>query len=400
MQNESRARRIWLLFLLGSLTTFGALATDMYLPAFPDVAQALGVRTQSVQLTLTSFMFGMGAGQVLYGPLSDRFGRKPPMLAGIALFIAASIMCTTVTTLPMLVVWRFIQALGGSAGVVIARAFVRDHYTGIELAKTMTTLGVVFALVPALAPTVGALILNWGEWQWVFYTLALFGVYAFVSAFTLTESHPPERRTNHGVFDALRAYREISRNRDFQHAVMAMAGASFALFGFISASPAVFIDEFGVSEQAFAVLFGINSLAMLLFSQINMRILHRVGVVKSLRIFSWVQITAAVLLVPVVALQLPIGVLLLCTAIATGVVSVVFGNGLTLALIPFGHRAGSATALAGLVQTFGSATAAGVLSLIPGTASLNMAGAILCGAALTFVYVRRAAEPGAYPGKG
>ena len=389
MLHESRGRRAWLIVLLGSLTMFGALSTDMYLPAFPDVAADFGVSTADIPLTLTSFMFGMGLGQVLYGPLSDRFGRKPPLLVGLVVFIFASIMCATADSLTSLVIWRFVQALGGAAGIVVARAFVRDHFTGVDLARMMTQLGVVFALAPAFAPTIGAVVLHFASWQWVFIVLAAFGVYTLVGAVTLTESHPEDRRVKHGVADTARSYLEIFRHREFRFAVAAMMGGSAMLFGFVAASPAVMLEQYGLDSQAFAVLFGANSLAMVVASQINIRVLPRVGVRGVLMVSTRVSVVAAVVLMVAVLLDLPLAVLLVCTAVVTGTVSVLFGNGMTLALTPFGHRAGTATALLGLMQYLANGVTAGLLSQLPGSPAMHMAGAMLTGAVVSFAFVRR-----------
>ena len=391
--HESRGRRAWLLLLLGSLTMFGALSTDMYLPAFPEVAEDFGIQTSDVQLTLTSFMFGMGMGQVLYGPLSDRFGRKPPLFVGITLFIVASLACAAAGSLSVLIFWRFIQGLSASAGLVIARAFVRDHYTGIDLARTMTTLGVVFALGPALAPTVGAAVLAFADWHWVFVVLAIFGLYSLFGAMTLTESHPEHRRTQHGITDALRDYVQIFKHREFRFAAFTVVGGSTTLFGFVSSSPAVLIGEFGMDQRSFAILFGLNSLAMVVGSQINIRLLPKVGVRQALIVTTRIGVSATLLLLSAALAGLPLPVLLAFTAVITGSVSVIFGNGMTMALIPFGHRAGTATALLGLIQTSAAGIAAAALSQLPGSATVNMAMGMVVGSLLSFTFIRRTLEP-------
>ncbi len=389
--------RLWTLIVLGSLTMFSAMSTDMYLPSFPAAAQALGVHTVDMQLTLTSFLLGMGLGQVIYGPLSDRFGRKRPLIFGILLFIVASLVCANVTTLPALIAWRFVQAIGGSAGTVISRAMVRDRFTGLELARTMTAMGMVFAFAPAIAPSIGALIMNLGEWPWIFMALAAFGVYTLIGTVTLHESHAPEHRTDHGFVKAAVTYVEILRNREFRLAVATMCAASMALFSFISSSPAVLMGGYGVARSTFGLLFGLNSLAMVVASQVNMRLLPRLGIQAMLRRATAVQVAASFLLLVLILVKAPLPAVLIALAMATGIVSILFGNSMTLALIPFGHRAGSATALSGLLQMATGGVVAALLSSIPGKPSVVMAGSILLAVVTAFILVRRHA-PGADAG--
>ncbi len=380
--------RIRLLIVLGSLTMFGAMSTDMYLPAFPSVARTLSVTTANVQLTLTAFSFGMGLGQLVYGPISDRFGRKRPLLVGLAVFVGASLLCATATTLPVLMLWRFLQAMGGSAGITIARAMVRDQHSGIDMARMMTAMGVVFAVAPAVAPSLGALILHFGEWQWIFIALAAFGVYTWLGAMTLPESLPPERRTDHGFLLAFKGFAEISRQPEFRRAAIVMCAGSMALFAFISSSPAVLIGRYGMSRTVFALLFGLNSLAMVIASQVNMRLLPRLGVERALRVFAVAQLGASILLVIAIAANAPLPLVLVPLAAATGTVSALFGNGLTLALHPFPHRAASAAALSGLLQMLTAGVIAAGLSALRGNPALHMGMAILLASVIATAFAR------------
>ena len=290
-----KIEQAWLFVILGSLTMFGAMATDMYLPSFPLVAKSLGVHIASVQLTLTTFFIGMGIGQILYGPISDRFGRKRPMYFGITLFVVASLLCATATTLPTLLFWRFLQALGGAGGVVIARAIIRDRFAGIDLARAMTIMGMVFGIAPAIAPTIGSTILHFGSWHWIFIGLAAFGLYTLIGAGTVKESHPAERRTDHGILDAFRTYVEIIKVREFLIPVATVCSGSMLLFGYIASSPEIFMGHYKLSSTAFGLLFGLNSVGLIVAGQVNLKLLPKFGIEGMLKVFTRIQIISAML---------------------------------------------------------------------------------------------------------
>ncbi|HEY7821862.1 MAG TPA: MFS transporter, partial [Acidimicrobiia bacterium] len=179
------------------------MAIDLYLPAFPDVAADLGVSLSTVPLTLTAAMLGLGLGQVFYGPLSDRYGRKRPLIAGLVLFTVASVACALAPNFGAFLAMRFLQSLGGSAGVVIARAIVRDLYSSKALAQALSIVVMVFALAPVLAPSLGAALLQLGTWRWLFWFLAIFGVLCLAAASVLPETLDPASRTDHGVSRAM-----------------------------------------------------------------------------------------------------------------------------------------------------------------------------------------------------
>lgn len=211
---------IRLLVTLAAMTMFTAMCTDIYLPGFPLVAQLLHVQMVDLQLTFTSFTFGVGFGQLFYGPISDRFGRKNPAIIGLVLFITASVLCASATSLSVLIFYRFLQALGGAAGMVISRAIVRDRLSGVEMAKMMSVMGMIFVFSPAAAPTIGALILHWARWPWLFLALAIFGAVVLIGVVGLEESLPPENRNSHGVQQSFKNYWEISKSHEFRSAAL------------------------------------------------------------------------------------------------------------------------------------------------------------------------------------
>ena len=349
------------LVILGLLTTFGPMSIDLYVPAFPDVALDLGVPVTTVPLTLTTSMVGMGVGQILYGPLSDRFGRKKPLLGGLVLFTVASIACALAPSFQVLLGFRFLQSLGGAAGVVIARAIVRDLYHGKDLAKALSIVVMVFGLAPVLSPTLGAGLLELGGWRTLFYFLALFGVACIAASSAIPETLPPDRRTDHGLGSALRVYVTLAKDPRFLAPALLIGFTYVTLFGFISTAPAILMDYFGLSELSFAVLFGFLSLSYALGAPINRRLLSS---------FSIQQLIAAAVVLQVIAAAVLlwsglIGPRLIVFVVAVGVammtVAIVSANGTALALDPFPASAGSAAALVGL---FGMTVGASVSSLL------------------------------------
>lgn len=389
----SRKVRAWRLFVLGSLTMFGAVCIDLYLPAFPLIAQALNVEVNDMGLTLTSFLLGMGIGQLFYGPVSDRFGRKRPLLVGIVVFIIASVMCATSTSLMSLVMWRFIQALGASAGIVISRAIVRDLYSGIEMAKVMTILGMVFALGPALAPSIGALVLLSGVWQWAFYSLAIFGAVMLVAVLTLPETHHAQSRNDHGFIKATKSYGEILTNKVFLTSAL-LFGADFAgFFSYVSSSPDIMMGVYGLNSTVYAIVFGLISLSLLVGSQINLRILPRYGNVKLLKVYTSIQLVGSVLVLTAALLHAPLAVMLIPLLMVSTVASSIAGLSMTASMTPFAHLAGSASAMNGMFQMASAGIITAVLAILPFDPVIQM-GAVMLGAiALAFALARSQSIP-------
>lgn len=349
------------LVILGLLTTFGPMAIDLYLPAFPDVAVDLGVPVTTVPLTLTTSMIGMGVGQILYGPLSDRFGRKKPLLAGLVLFSVASLACALAPTFQVLLGFRFLQSLGGAAGVVIARAIVRDLYQGKELAKALSVVVMVFGLAPVLAPTLGAALLGLGGWRTLFYFLAGFGIACIAVSTRIPETLSPDRRNDHGLVSAARVYAGLVTDPRFLAPALVIGFSYVTLFGFISTAPAILMDFFGLGEVQFALLFGFLSLCFALGAPINRRLLTNLSMQRLIVSAVVLQVISSVVLLASGLVGPLLGVFVLALGLAMLTVAIVSANGTALALDPFPNSAGSAAALVGL---FGMVVGASVSALL------------------------------------
>ncbi|MGD9957450.1 MAG: Bcr/CflA family efflux MFS transporter, partial [Candidatus Nanopelagicales bacterium] len=219
---------------LGALSAFGPVSLDLYLPAFPEIAQSFGVSTGDVQLTFAACLLGLGLGQLVYGPLSDRFGRKPPLLAGLVLYVAASLLCAAAPSLVALTSLRFVQGLGGCAGLVIARAIVRDGFDGPELTRSFSVIASVSMVAPLLAPSAGALVLRTTSWRVLFVVIAAFGAACLVAALRLPETHPHNRRTEQGLLSSLAGYGRLLANRSFVLPASIAALGSGTLLAYIS----------------------------------------------------------------------------------------------------------------------------------------------------------------------
>lgn len=341
--------RVLTLVILGSLTTFGPMAIDLYLPAFPDVAADLGVSVMTVPLTLTAAMLGLGLGQVVYGPLSDRFGRKRPLIAGLVLFTIASVACALAPDFGVLLAMRFLQSLGGSAGVVIARAIVRDLYRGKSLAQALSIVVMVFALAPVFAPTLGAGLLQLGSWRWLFAFLAVFGVMCLLATLTLPETLSVGNRTDHGIGKAVGVYGVLVRDPKFFAPALLASSTYVVLFAYISTSPAVMMDYFGLGEVSFALLFGLLALCFALGALVNRRLLVTFDILPLTIAFVLVQAVASAMLF----ISALVGPNLIVVSVAVGLamttVGVVSANATALCLDPFPGAAGSAAALVGVL---------------------------------------------------
>ncbi|NGN63253.1 Bcr/CflA family multidrug efflux MFS transporter [Streptomyces sp. A7024] len=338
--------------LLGGLTAMPPLSMDMYLPALPDAAADLGSSAAGIQLTLTTCLAGLALGQLIVGPMSDRWGRRRPLLAGMVLYIFATAACALAPTSGALTGFRLVQGLAGAAGVVIARAVVRDMYDGLAMARFFSTLMLVSGAAPIVAPVVGGQVLQFTDWRGIFWVLVVVGVLlTAVVARWLPETLDPARRHTGGFTATLKTLRDLLADRVFSGYVIAGSLAFAALFAYVSASSFVIQELYGASAQTYSLLFGLNAIGMVAVGQLNGRVLvGRVSLDAALGAGLAVVVAAAVALllmatgvfgrvglVPIAA-----GLFVLMSAMA-----LVLPNANTLALMRTPHAAGSASALLG-----------------------------------------------------
>ena len=351
-----------LLLLLAALTAFAPMSLDLYLPAFPAIARSFGTDTGSVLLTMSASLLGLGVGQILWGPTSDRYGRKRPLIVGVSVFIVTSLLITVAPTFGVLVALRFVQAMGGSAGIVIARAAVRDLFSGVELARAMSMIVTVFALAPVVAPLIGSAVLIVGGWQWDFVVLALFGAVCLVGVLKMPETLPHDRRTSHGFAGAMRQYGSIIGDSRFRVNATVAAMGSMAVFTYISSSPAVLMDSYGVSEGQFALIFAGLSICFALGAQLNMRLLKTHRVIALLRSSVTTQLVVSVIVLILALRSVSLIILLIPLVVVLMTVAGVNSNAMALSLDPFPNSAASAAALVGGLQQGAGAIASAVFS--------------------------------------
>ncbi|MFJ7954831.1 Bcr/CflA family multidrug efflux MFS transporter [Streptomyces sp. NPDC096319] len=348
------ARRTGLLvtLVLGGLTALPPLSMDMYLPALPEVTGALRAPAATVQLTLTACLAGMALGQLVVGPMSDRWGRRRPLLIGMAVYVLATAVCALAPSAELLIGFRLLQGLAGAAGIVIARAVVRDLYDGVEMARFFSTLMLISGVAPIIAPLIGGQILRVTDWRGVFYVLTVIGVLLTLVVWRfLHETLPPERRHEGGVGQALRTMRGLLADRVFTGYMLTGGLAFAALFAYISASPFVVQEIYGASPQTFSLLFGLNSIGLVAVGQINGKLLvGRVSLDKALGFGLGTILLAAVALTLMTSGLLgDVGLV----PIAAGLFVLMSAMGLAMpntnaqALMRTPHAAGSASALLG-----------------------------------------------------
>jgi len=367
MSSPSRTHApLGVLLILGALIAVAPMSIDMYLPALPEIGRDLNAGSAGAELTVAAFLIGLSVGQLAYGPLSDRIGRRPPVLAGGVLYVAVSVGCALATTVESLVVLRVLQALGGCAGIVVSRAVVRDRFDHQQSARIFSLLMLIMGLAPILAPLVGGWILGAAGWRAIFWLLAVFGVVTTLAVLLrLPESRSEETAARARAERPVAAYLAILKNRAAVGYILVGAAASAAMFTYIAASAELLIQTYEIAPQDFGWIFGTNAAGIIGASQLNRALLKRFDADAILTAGLAVACTAALILVGAAlsgfggmwGVLVP---LFFCIAIhGLGSPNAVAG---AMAMDP--HRAGSVSALVGFAQFGLGAGAAGLVGVL------------------------------------
>ena len=369
------------ILILGALSAFGPLAIDFYLPAFPAMAAAFGTDEKHVQMTLASYFLGLSLGQLAYGPVADRFGRRIPLLVGVTLFTLASLACAFAPSLDGLIAARFVQALGGCAGMVISRAVVSDKCDAVGSAKVFSQLMLVMGLAPILAPMLGGLLVNLHGWQSIFIALTAFSALsALAVALGLPESLPANQ-PRQPLSGALRQYGRLLADKVFLGHALTGGIAIAGMFAYIAGSPFVFIKLYGVPAEHYGWLFGINAAGFILVAQLNARLLSKRGPAFLLARAVWVYLAAGLTLLAVSTLHTEqLWPLLIPLFICIASLGCIIPNAAACAMSGQGARAGSASAMLGCLQFSVAAGAAALVGVLHDGTAMPMAMVIsLCG---------------------
>src|SRR5215469_5060757 len=368
-------RRVQLVFILGALTAFGPLSIDMYLPALPSLSRDFSTGASQVQLTLSACLLGLALGQAIVGPISDSLGRQRPLLSGLTAYALASLLCVVAPSVYALAGLRLVQGIAGAAGIVIARAIVRDLHSGVAAARFYSLLMLVNGLAPILAPLFGGLLLRFTSWRGVFIVLAIIGSLLLLAAATgLSETLPAERRQQGGVRVTIKTFRRLLSDRSYLGYALSCGLAFAAMFAYISGSPFVLQDIYGLSPQLFSITFAVNACGLVVAGQVNGRLVGRVSLLRLLTVGLVATATGGAALLAVITSG-GAGLVGVLPSLFVVVASLgfVLPNATALALTNYPRTAGSASALLGVLQFAIGAAAAPLVGVLGAKTALPMA---------------------------
>src|SRR5258706_5059507 len=386
MQNKTANKNFYLILILGLLTAIGPFSIDMYLPAFPDIAKGLNTTIAQVMLSLSSFFIGISAGQLIYGPLLERFGRKKPLYAGLSIYLLASIGCAMATSVNALIIFRLLQALGGCAGMVAARAMVRDFFDVKENAKIFSMLMLVVAVSPIIAPTFGGYITAVLGWRFVFAMLIvvdliiLTGIY-----FLLHESKKPDPNFSLMTLPIINKFAGVIIHPQVYTYALTAAISAAGLYAYIGGSPHVFMEIFHVNERQYGWIFALIAMGLIGTSQVNSVLLKNYSSEQIIKIALCCQcvIGAAMVLITFFGWN-DVFITIFLLFIFLSSQGFVFPNASALSLASFGHNAGSASALMGAIEMGIDAGTSPLVSVLQNHTALPMTAVMACCAITAF----------------
>ncbi len=364
MQQTKQPSRTLVLIILGLLSAVGPFSIDMYLPAFKIIAADFNTSVDLVQYSLTSFFVGIAFGQLIYGPLLDRYGRKKPLLVGLVIYIGATFLCIFTRDIEHLILLRFFQALGSCAGMVAARAMIQDYYEPREAARVFSLLMLVIAISPILAPSAGALLMNHFNWHYIFISLLVIGIFILVATFfKLPESYPGNKDFSLRPAAITKNFWTVFTNKTFLSYSMVGSIASSGLYAYLAGSSFVMQEQFGLTQSEYGLAFAFVASAMIVATQINRVILKKWTSPQISRIANiWQAIVAVTLFGFLVSDLLTFPILLTLIFFYLLGHGFIFPNTSAMALSPFKTLAGSASALLGCIQMAIGAVTSGLVS--------------------------------------
>lgn len=379
----------WLL-LMGSLSALGPLAIDLYLPSFPLIAQGLGTTQGDVERTLATYLLGMGLATLIYGPITDRYGRRLPILFGLTVFTTASIACALTTDIEHLTAWRFVQAFGGAVGMVIPRAVIRDKLETHEASKAMSLVMLIVGATPILGPAIGGYLLPYFGWRGLFALMAANGLILLVASWmTMQESLAHDKKTPLRALAIARNYWGLLKDQHFIFYALSGSFGFAGLFTYISGAPRVIMGVYGINPDSFGILFGINAAALIVMAQLSARLLNRFtpeNLLSAAQLFA-LLITLTGMVFTLLG-WLDLTFFMICTFSFMACQGFIFPNSAAMALANQGHRLGVASALMGTLQMLGGTGAGLAISAWPSDTALPMTTLLCLCAFLSWLFGR------------
>lgn len=373
MTRQLARQRLVYALVLGLLASLGPLCIDLYLPALPEMAGELNTSTATAQLSLTAGLLGLGVGQLIFGPYSDKLGRMRPLLVSLTLLLFASLWCALAPNIDQLLIARLLQGLAGAGGAVISRAIARDLYSGHELTRFFALLMLVNGLAPIVAPVLGGAMLQFMDWRGIFGVLAGIAVLLFtLASLKLSESLPAKRRSQGGILAMLQSLGGLLTQRQFMGLCLTQGFVMAGMFAYIGASPFVLQQIYGLSPQMFSLCFAINGVGLIISAQISSRLSIHWGERKVLKGGLTLAAVSSLLLLLAASLHAPLVLLLVPLFFSVAVIGIVGPTASSLAMQSQGDKAGSASALIG-VSMFALGACSVPLTGLGGTSSVSMA---------------------------